>query len=159
MNAGWPTQREYGRKSLDQEILTRPTSPLFSFRDQHEILRGLQIQLEAPLVADHHCLFATAFAHALIRCASQDALNARKIRGQLLAPGCLPDFLVRRCTGACSLSACSVVALGTGSSSKNCSCACDSFSPPAPYFSIRINRRRSSRTRIRSSAYCSLLFS
>ena len=31
--------------------------------------------------------------------------------------------------------------------------------PPAPYFSIRINRRRSSSTRIRSSAYCSRLFS
>jgi hypothetical protein len=33
------------------------------------------------------------------------------------------------------------------------------FSPPAPYFSIRISRSRSSSKRILSSAYCSLLFS
>jgi hypothetical protein len=42
-----------------------------SFRDQHEVLRWLHIQLGTLLVADHHCFFAAAFAHALIRRARQ----------------------------------------------------------------------------------------
>ncbi len=73
--------------------------------------------------------------------------------------GCLPDLFVERCTGARPLLVSSITSLTTGSSSNNCICACESFSPPAPYFSIRISRSRSSSTRIRSSAYCSLLFS
>jgi hypothetical protein len=54
-----------------------------------------------------------------------------KIRRQLLATRMLNGFLGRRCSGACSLSACSIISLTTGSSSNNCICACESFSPPA----------------------------
>jgi hypothetical protein len=71
----------------------------------------------------------------------------------------LEGFLGKRCTGACSISTCLIISLTTGSSSNNCICPCESFSPPAPFFSIRISRSRSSSTRIRSSVYWSLLFS
>src|SRR5271165_4536903 len=82
-----------------------------------------------------------------------------RLGGNSCRPGCLPDPFVGRRTGACSGSACSIISLTTGSGSNNCICACESFSPAAPYCSIRISRRRSSSTRILSSAYCSLLFS
>src|ERR1019366_8157625 len=83
------------RRRDDAEILTRPASPLLSFRDQYEVLRRFHVQLGTLLVADHHCFFAAAFAYALIRCARQDPLYARKIRRQLLAARML-DRLLRR---------------------------------------------------------------
>src|SRR6266436_3043416 len=46
------------------EFLTRPASPFLSFRDQHEVLRWLHIQLGTLLVADHHWLIA-AFHNTL----------------------------------------------------------------------------------------------
>ena len=67
------------------EFLTPPASPFLSFRDQHEVLRWLYIQLGTFLVADHDRFFAAALAHALIRRARQNPLYARKIRRQLLA--------------------------------------------------------------------------
>ncbi len=73
-----------GRRD-DAELLTRPASPLLSFRDQYEVLRRFHVQLGTLLVADHHCFFSAAFAHALIRRARQNPLYARKIKGQLLA--------------------------------------------------------------------------
>src|SRR5664280_3501221 len=48
------------------KLLTRPASPFLSFRDQHEILRRLYIQLGTLLVADHHSFSAATLAHALI---------------------------------------------------------------------------------------------
>ncbi len=66
---------------------------------------------------------------------------------------------VRRAPHRRSLSPGTITSLTTGSSSNNSICAWESFSPPAPYFSIRISRKRSSSTRILSSAYCSWLFS
>src|SRR5580692_798272 len=77
------------------EFLTRPASPLLSLRDQHEILRWLHIQLGTLFVADHHRFFSAAFAYALIRCAGQNPLNARKINRQLLATRMLDGFLGR----------------------------------------------------------------
>src|ERR1039458_8657415 len=67
------------------KFLTRPASPFLSFRDQHEVLRRLNIQLGTLFVADHYTVFAAPFAHALIRCARQNPLYARKIRRQLLS--------------------------------------------------------------------------
>src|ERR1035441_8875040 len=81
-----------------------------------------------------------------------------RLEGNSWRPGCLQDLFVERRTHGRSLSACSRISLTTGSSANNCICACESFSPPAPYFSIRISRSRSSSTRILSSAYCSRLF-
>jgi hypothetical protein len=65
-------------------IRHRQASSLLSFRDQYEVLRWLHIQLGTLLVADHHRFSAAAFAKALIRCARQNPLDARKIRSQFL---------------------------------------------------------------------------
>jgi hypothetical protein len=140
------------------EFLTRPASPLLSFRDQDEVLRRLYIQLGTLLVADHNGFFATALAHPLVRRAWQNC--APRAEDSQAIPGG-PDVCLissSRWAGACSPSACATTSLTTGSGSNNCICACESFSPPAPYFSIRISRNRSSSTRIRSSAYCNLFF-
>src|SRR6202521_5970602 len=67
------------------EFLPRPASPFLSFRDQHEVLRWLHIQLGTLLVADHYGFFAAALAYTLTRCARQNPLHARKIRRQFLA--------------------------------------------------------------------------
>jgi hypothetical protein len=42
-------------------------SSLLSLRDQHEIPRGLHVQLGTLFVADHHGFFAAEFVHPLIR--------------------------------------------------------------------------------------------
>src|SRR6202050_5636604 len=141
------------------KFLARPASPFLSFRNQHEILRRLYIELGTLLVANHNSFLAATFAHALLRRTRQDPLHARKIRRHSWRPGCLPDFLVERCTRSALFSASMITSLTTGSISNNSSCASGSFSPAAPYFSIRISRRRSSSTRILSSAYRSRLFS
>jgi hypothetical protein len=73
-----------GRRN-NSEFLTRPASPFLSFRDQHEVLRWLHIQLGTLLVADHHSFFTATLAHALIWCARQYSLHARKVRRQFLA--------------------------------------------------------------------------
>jgi hypothetical protein len=65
------------------EFLKPPASPFLSFRDQHEVLRWLYIQLGTLLVADHHGFFAAAFAYAVIRRARQNPLCARKIRSHI----------------------------------------------------------------------------
>src|SRR5271166_3805947 len=46
---------------------------------------GSTSRLGTLLVADHYSFFAPTRAHALIRCARQDPLYARKVRRQLLA--------------------------------------------------------------------------
>src|SRR5271157_5753930 len=76
---GWQRGRKHSK------FLTRPASPFLSFRDQHEVLRRLHIQLGTLLVADHDSFFAATLAHALIRRARQDPLYARKFRRQFLA--------------------------------------------------------------------------
>ena len=60
----------------------------------------------------------------------------------------LDDFLGQ--AAACSLSACSIISLTTGSTRTIAFALCESFFPPGPYFSIRISHTLQ-HTRIRSS--------
>src|SRR6516164_1601440 len=67
-------------------FLARLASTLLAFRDQHEVLRRLYIQLGAYLVADHCRLFPAAFADTLLGGTCQDPLYPRKVRWQFLPP-------------------------------------------------------------------------
>jgi hypothetical protein len=75
----WHRGREHSK------FLARAAYSLLSLRDQHEVLRRLHIQLRTVLMANHHCFSTAALAHALIWCAEQNPLDARKIRRQFLA--------------------------------------------------------------------------
>src|SRR5271165_2237828 len=56
---------------------------------------GSTSRLGTLLVADHYSFFAPTRAHALIRCARQDPLYARKVRRQFLAARMLAGSVLR----------------------------------------------------------------
>ncbi len=145
-----------------RDLVTRPASPLLSFRHQYEALRRFHVQLGTLLVADHHSfLCRSVCTPTLIRRAGQNPLYARKIRRQLLAARMLSRLLRGRAMRwrELALRPARSTSLATEAQARTIAFAAPAkvFLRPHPYFSIHASAADALPAHeSRSSAYSSL---